>query len=316
MKTYPNQKIIHINKETHKNAYLSIEINEWIDASNNLTPNTFKLFLYLSSNADGFDLALSRQDVMNKLHISKDSYIRGVKELTDKHYIVEKQGNIFDFYTKPMYAPMHICKDAMYAPEHTVCMHGSIHDVCSDATTMYAPMHTEISTTSTTATLSNELADAQTAATLPEEERKKTLKDLSDEELKELAKDYRGEIKYSALYEKYNLCKGELNRELLSNIDSILSEREEINDKQLKEEFSIAIKEQLTDELQGKLTKYTHCEGEDLIELLLEADISPADTVTFLEEHDTFCYLNWAKESNSMSYFEWFKYGVKYNFKK
>lgn len=142
--TFPNQKVIHINKPNLDGNYLSVGINDWAEASKNLSPNTFKVYLYIASNADGFDLALSRQAVMNLLSISKDSYIRAVKELEDKHYIVLKQGNIYDFYTVPMYASVHTTDEGMYADTHTVCMQECIHDVCKDATSMYAPTHTEI----------------------------------------------------------------------------------------------------------------------------------------------------------------------------
>ena len=147
MITYANQKVLHINKGNYTENYLTIGINEWAEASKNLSPNTFKLYLYLSSNKDGFDLALSRQATMNLLGISKDSYIRGVKELEDKHYIILKQGNIYDFYTVPMYANLHTAyeeNDLMYAPTHTGCMQECIQGVCTDATSMYAPTHTEI----------------------------------------------------------------------------------------------------------------------------------------------------------------------------
>lgn len=98
---FSNQKVVHINKPTYDSRFLVVGIDEWMKASTILKPNTFKLYLYLASNVDGFDLALSRQDVMDKLSISKDSYIRAVKELEKTGYLVCKQGFSYDFYTSP-----------------------------------------------------------------------------------------------------------------------------------------------------------------------------------------------------------------------
>ena len=97
MVIYPNQKIIHINKGDYTQNYLTVGIDEWIEASKVLKSNTFKVYLYLCGNKDGLDLALSRQDVINKLGISLDSYKRAIKEITDKKYIKSKQGNVYDF---------------------------------------------------------------------------------------------------------------------------------------------------------------------------------------------------------------------------
>jgi hypothetical protein len=313
MKTYPNQKIIHINKETHKNAYLSIEIDEWIDASNNLKPITFKIYLYLASNADGFDLALSRQDIMDKLSISKNSYLNGIAELEEKNYIILKQGNIYDFYTVPMYQSSGTSDIGIYHSSGTVCTNPVVHDVPVQCTSMYQSSGTEISKTATTATLSNKVANAPNVANATEE-RKRTLKDLSKEELKELANDYRGEIKYPVLYEKYNLCKGELNKELLSNIDSILSERD-------KEEKYSSIKDNLDDGMKKELMKLINVNEEELLEYLsaIEVTFLPEELVVFLEENEMFTYKEWVKNYQwqefyrDKTYFEWFTEGVNLN---
>ena len=152
MVTYPNQKIIHINKGEYTQNYLTVGIDEWIEASKVLKPNTFKVYLYLCSNADGFDLALSRQDVINKLGISLDSYKRAIKELTDKKYIELKQGNVYDFYTMPSMVaqkqPLNnigsIEAPSMGAYKQPLQVHTSNHNECIEAPSMVAHKPPEI----------------------------------------------------------------------------------------------------------------------------------------------------------------------------
>lgn len=176
MFTYPNQKILHINKPAYTENFLTIGIDEWAKASKLLSPNTFKLYLYASGNKDSFDLALSRQAVMNLLGISKDSYIRGVKELLDKGYLVPKQGNIYDFYTSPMCAemqPSDAIDEIMCAWGHTPYTQTCVHDICADATNMYAAEITEKNKTNNYKETDNNLASLDTANAVPFYKRKK-----------------------------------------------------------------------------------------------------------------------------------------------
>lgn len=101
MYTAPNQKIVKIHKHPYSYNYLTIGIDEWQEAFKSLKRITFGVYLYLASNADGYELALSRQDVMNNLDISKNAYIRAIKELEEKGYLVQKEALIWYFYTTP-----------------------------------------------------------------------------------------------------------------------------------------------------------------------------------------------------------------------
>ena len=101
MVTYPNQKVVHINKPQYIKNFLQVGIDEWQAAAKNLSAATFKVYLYLASNANGFDLALSPQAIEEQIGVSKSSYHRAIKELTDNGYITNFQGNIYNFYTKP-----------------------------------------------------------------------------------------------------------------------------------------------------------------------------------------------------------------------
>ena len=234
MITYTNQKILHINKPNYGNAYLSVGIDEWIEASKVLKPNTFKVYLYLCSNADGFDLALSRQDVINKLGISLDSYKRAIKELTDKKYIKSKQGNVYDFYTMSsngcIEAPSMVAQKqplnsnggteapilGAYKPPLQV--HTSNHNGSTEAPSMGAEMPPEINNLYNINNLSNINKDADA-------KNKRRLEDLTDEELDNLEYDYKLKVKYSELYKKYNLTE-RIDNTLLSKIFEIKKDRE------------------------------------------------------------------------------------------
>ena len=87
MSTYPNQKIIHINKNRYKANFLQVGIDEWQEAFKELKPSTFAIYLYLASNADGFDLALSQKAIENALGIKKTAYHNAIAELKEKGYI-------------------------------------------------------------------------------------------------------------------------------------------------------------------------------------------------------------------------------------
>lgn len=100
--TAPNQKIIRVHKDSYSGGYLTIGTEEWQEAFKSLKRITFGVYLYLSGNANGFELTLSRRDVMDRLDVSKDTYLRAVKELEKKGYLIHKNGPVWNFYTTPV----------------------------------------------------------------------------------------------------------------------------------------------------------------------------------------------------------------------
>lgn len=100
--TAPNQKVIRIHKDSYNGSYLTIGTEEWQEAFKSLKRITFGVYLYLSGNASGFELTLSRRDVMDRLGVSKDTYLRAVKELEEKGYLAHKNGPVWNFYTTPV----------------------------------------------------------------------------------------------------------------------------------------------------------------------------------------------------------------------
>lgn len=103
MTTYPNQKVVTIHKKkgSADQPFLQLINSEWQQAAKELTGAEFKLYIYLAANADGFELALSRKDVINCTGISDDAYDRAIKSLIQKGYLVNSHSNRYEFNTSP-----------------------------------------------------------------------------------------------------------------------------------------------------------------------------------------------------------------------
>lgn len=59
------------------------------------------LYLYLASNMDNYRLELSPQALENAIGMPRSTYYKKVKILKDNGYIIEKQGNVLEFYEVP-----------------------------------------------------------------------------------------------------------------------------------------------------------------------------------------------------------------------
>ena len=86
IKTEPQQDFLMIADET------------WMAASRDLTPSGFKMYLWLASKEEDFNL--TKQEFMEVFNVSSSSYEKAWKELKDKGYIV-KNGDIYHFYEMP-----------------------------------------------------------------------------------------------------------------------------------------------------------------------------------------------------------------------
>lgn len=73
-----------------------------MEAARVLNPGGLKLYLYLASNADGFNLELSPAAILEKLDIKKSTYYNAINTLEDLGYINLIQGNIYQFTTTPV----------------------------------------------------------------------------------------------------------------------------------------------------------------------------------------------------------------------
>ena len=100
--TYPNQRTVRIHREAAKSDFLGIKNENWQAASRDLGPHGLRLYLYLASNADGFNLALSPADARQKVGIPRSTYGDQFQILLDKGYLVQNHGNTYDFYEVPV----------------------------------------------------------------------------------------------------------------------------------------------------------------------------------------------------------------------
>ena len=101
MYSFPNQNFIQIHKQSYSRDFLQIGISEWQKACRVLTPSAFKIYLYLASNADGFRMALSKQDIKDKLDISFSRFYESIALLRRMKYICCSGSNQFHFFLSP-----------------------------------------------------------------------------------------------------------------------------------------------------------------------------------------------------------------------
>lgn len=98
MSTYPNQNTFLINKEDVKRdsgkirPYLTAYIDTIQTASQNLTGNSFKLYIYFLSNVNNYTSAFSPKDVADKFGCSIDSAREAFKTLVNKGYLTLIEG--------------------------------------------------------------------------------------------------------------------------------------------------------------------------------------------------------------------------------
>lgn len=97
----PNQRIIRIEKPSYTSNFLQIGIEEWQNAARVLSPSSFKVYLYLASNANGYNLELSQKAVENAVGVKKTSYHDAINQLRDLGFIYTLQGNIDIFTPSP-----------------------------------------------------------------------------------------------------------------------------------------------------------------------------------------------------------------------
>ena len=97
----PNQKIVKVHKSKYNSHFLQIGISEWQEAIKAMCQSEFALYLYLAGNADGFNLELSQKAFENATGYKKSSYHDALKKLEQLGYLIQIQGNVWEFYTSP-----------------------------------------------------------------------------------------------------------------------------------------------------------------------------------------------------------------------
>ena len=105
-KTVPNQKRIIIKKSACDKDFLQIKNDEWKAAANLCGKSLalFKLYLYLASNKNDYELALSPAHLKEELGIGRTNYYDLVSNLEVLGFLVRVNGNTYNFYTTPQKA--------------------------------------------------------------------------------------------------------------------------------------------------------------------------------------------------------------------
>lgn len=99
----PNQNIIVIRRDYPKKDFLQIKNENWQNVLKQTQEDypALALYLYLASNANNYRLELSPQAIQNAIGMPKSKYYKKMRLLKEKRYIIEKQGNVLEFYVVP-----------------------------------------------------------------------------------------------------------------------------------------------------------------------------------------------------------------------
>lgn len=102
MNTVENQKVVTTKNAVYGKGNEFARINNCAaeTAMNLLTPSTFKLWFYLAKNQDNHTFALSCVAACRFCKISASTFHNGIKELEKIGYLVNTQGNHYNFYEK------------------------------------------------------------------------------------------------------------------------------------------------------------------------------------------------------------------------
>lgn len=99
--TFPNQRTVIVHREKVETDFLGIKNENWQAAARDLRPHALLLYLYLASNRDNFELALSPAAVLEAVGMPRSTYHDQFHVLESKGYLVPKHGNTYEFYEVP-----------------------------------------------------------------------------------------------------------------------------------------------------------------------------------------------------------------------
>lgn len=106
--------------------------------------HAFALYLYLASNADGYELALSPTAINMEIGMARSTYHDQLQVLINKGYLVRSHGNTYEFFEKPQPRPVStnsssLSGDGLNFDDDTIAVHPN-----SFAVKDSSPMDTEI----------------------------------------------------------------------------------------------------------------------------------------------------------------------------
>lgn len=99
----PNQNIIIIHKKYPEKDFLQVKNESWKNVLKGTKEDyaALALYLYLASNMNNYRLELSPQAIQNAIGMPRSTYYKKLKILKDNGYIIERQGNLLEFYETP-----------------------------------------------------------------------------------------------------------------------------------------------------------------------------------------------------------------------
>ena len=99
--TYPNQRLVNIHRERVSADFLGIQNENWMAAARDLGAHATLLNLYLASNANNYQVALSPAAIRQAIGMARSTFHDQFHRLEDKGYLVPAHGNTYDFYEVP-----------------------------------------------------------------------------------------------------------------------------------------------------------------------------------------------------------------------
>lgn len=95
------QKAVRVNKKRNPDGKADVRIDnifkkDILEAMSNLKGASFKLYMYIISNQDGYIFGLSQKDVAARAGIPEATYRTAMKELIDKGYLVNASKRVED----------------------------------------------------------------------------------------------------------------------------------------------------------------------------------------------------------------------------
>lgn len=295
--TYPNQKEIIVHKPQYAGNYMSVGNDEWQKATNKLTYNAFKLYLYMACNANNYQFALSKKAVQATIAMSDNTYTKVVKELIDTNYLVPKKGNLFDFYTTPQEI---IVDESIPHSDGIPHSNGGVYPTAMGDNTPLQCRNVPHSNGIETKKNINK-SNLSNGADAPEEreednydynilddtetdEEGRDLYDLSDEELKSIITDFENRVRYKETKARLNLF-DEVTQFTAIDARTILSER-----KQAAEEDGAIAElnaeiDSLSDEDKTELTSYLDCSIDEVADNLTHIGVDAKYFLRWIAKH-------------------------------
>lgn len=99
--TYPNQRLVNIHRERVSADFLGIQNENWMAAARDLGAHATLLYLYLASNANNYQVALSPAAIRQAIGMARSTFHDQFHRLEDKGYLIPAHGNTYDFYEVP-----------------------------------------------------------------------------------------------------------------------------------------------------------------------------------------------------------------------